>query len=140
MLPTTFPDYVAGTWLIGWSGGYDHFSWVRLQGHDSGRADFLSVVSTRGGYTPYFGCNGQGTWAITQKPNTIYLYFPPGCSTQNVQQAYTFVSFVPGSGGPKGTVASASFEEPPTAQEIEGYQFPDSQCDAAFATCTDPLQ
>ena len=139
---TTFPDYLPGNWLIGWSGGYDHFSWVRLEGAMQGRADFLSVASTRGGYTPYFGCSGEGTWAWTQKPNTIQLVFPAGCPAQppGVALSYTFGPVTAAANFPKGAVLSTTFEGAPGTQELLGFKFADIDCNAAFTSCVDPFQ
>ncbi len=136
-----FPALMEGTWLIGWSGGMNHYSWVRLSGATgSGTAEFLAG-DTLTVNTPYWACSGKGTWMMTAKPYTIGLYFPSSC-TLGFWSA-TFSSFqVPG-GYPKGAVLSASVQPlatPPPALAIEGYKFPPSQCDAAMTTCTDPLK
>ncbi len=138
---TTFPEYLAGTWLIGWSGGLDHYSWVRLEGFDHGRADFLSKASTRPAVTPFFNCDGQGTWEITAKANTIFLHFPSSCTSPGVNiTAYTLsnLEFGP-STFPLGAIMSATLETAPGEQSLAALKFPDSQCDAAFASCVDPF-
>jgi hypothetical protein len=139
---TTFPDYVAGTWLIGWSGGLDHFSWVHLEGKTDGEARFLSKSSNNGGVTPYFNCDGVGTWAWTAKPNTIFLYFPQSCAiAPPVEQAYTFqtVSSNP-STFVQGALLEVAFEHQPTQQALMGFKFPEGTCNTAFTSCSDPFQ
>jgi hypothetical protein len=136
---TSFPDYVPGTWLIGWSEGFDHYSFVRLDGQNQGTATFLSQVSTRGGYAPYFSCDGQGAWALGQQPSTVILSFPAGCPAGAAQSVYTFAS-LDTTNVPFGAVLHASFQHGPDQQAVDGYKFPDSACNAAFTSCVDPFQ
>jgi len=138
----TFPNYVAGTWLIGWYGGLDHFSWVRLSGGPSqGQADFISESSTNPAHAHYWTCDGVGSWAITQKPDTIYLYFPANCTVGNWEQAYTFKSVLVHTAGqyPTSAIADATFDTLPGNQSLVGFKFPDQQCNTAFTSCTDPF-
>src|SRR5437867_701519 len=64
---TRCPPYLNGIWLIGWSGGLDHFSWARFTCTflGGGTVDFLDPMGNAA-WTPYFGCQGQGQWMITQ--------------------------------------------------------------------------
>jgi hypothetical protein len=41
---------------------------------------------------------------------------------------------------PKGAIASWSVEKEDGSAALEAYQFPASQCDAAFTACTDPFK
>lgn len=134
-----FPANLDGIWLIGWSGGMNHFSWVRISGGSAwgGEAVFLAdsgILSN----LPFWNCNGAGSWTATQKINTIAFYFPSSCSLG--MEAYTFVSFDVPSGGPSKATLHATIEGAKPGQLLDGYRFPLDQCDAAMTTCKDPWQ
>jgi hypothetical protein len=121
-----------GTWLIGWSGGMDHYSWVRLE--PAGLARFLDGAELSGN-APFWNCNGAGSWHLAAKPDTVALYFPAGCDPAFA--ALTFANLAPATGYPPGAILTGSVEWSPT-QTVEAYKFPDTQCDALMTTCTDP--
>jgi hypothetical protein len=59
----TFPDsFRDSVWLIGWSGGLNHFSWVKFNFlSPTGLNGTASVMNAAGvGTTPYFRCEGNG--------------------------------------------------------------------------------
>lgn len=136
---TEFPDQLPGTWLIGWTGGLNRFSWVRFEtssGFD-GTATFLSGEGLS--YSvPYWECSGPGYWTVTAKPNTLQLQFPTSCGLMD--DVLTFLTFAPPAGYPQGAILSASIEvigKP--VSPIEGYKFPDNQCTADMSACEDPF-
>jgi hypothetical protein len=142
--PLNFPTGMQGTWLLGWAGDMNHYSWIRL----SALSDVTTDPSTPGDGTieilagqdaivvndPFWPCSGQGRWFITQRPETFELWLPSTCSS-GATEVYTVTSresaipsFLPGcllhitlgrdSGAP-----------------LEACKYPDSQCDATMATC-----
>lgn len=127
-----FSDQAVGTWLIGWSGGLNHFSWLRLE--PSGVARVLDGADLSVNI-PFWECSGAGTWMLTAKPNTVGVYFPASCNVGFESLTFTLV---PSTGYPPGVILAASIETA-SSQPIEGYKFPHSICDAQLTTCKDPL-
>jgi hypothetical protein len=145
----SFPELFEGIWLFGWSGGSNHFSWIRFSALSAdpaspgtGTVDILAgkdaVVSNLG----FWPCDGQGHWFITQRPDTISIELPPACPPTS-DQTYTITAIQDGPG---------TFLRPGSAQRIalsggslapvEAFRYPDSQCDAAMTACTpvDPVR
>lgn len=137
---SNFPDLVPGLWLIGWSGGLDHLSWVRFTG--SGVGYFRSQASRAKGMTPYFRCTGQGSWLIAAKPRTIFVSFPGNCppeSLQGVAQSYTFGAVHPTPTFMKKALLQVDFDVEPSQPPLLGLKFPDDTCDATLTQCADPF-
>jgi hypothetical protein len=138
---TAFNLQISGIWLIGWMGDMNHYSWVRIR-NDSpsswgGTADFLAgddlVINA-----PYWQCSGQGQWMIPQKPHSILFTFPASCPSGN-EEEYTFDRFrAPGS-SPQGAILAATVTPLSSSPTLEGYKFPDTQCNADMTSCIDPL-
>jgi hypothetical protein len=138
--PDTFAEMLNGVWLIGWSGGMNHFSWVRLSGGPQwgGDAEFLAGDDLFAN-APFWDCTGLGSWMITAKPYTVGLQFPASCSTGFA--SYTFLTMLPAAGYPPGAVVQASLEDPTNpGATLEGYRFPSDWCDPTMTTCPDPWQ
>lgn len=135
---TSFPEYLPGTWLVGWSGGLDHFSWVRLVGSWPGKAIFRSKVSDRAGVTPYFGCDGEGAYTLTQKPFTVQLEFPPGCAWTG-EHVMTMGTVTQGSNFLTGAELSVSAQSLPSGNSLMAFRYPEGFCDATLTTCGDPF-
>ncbi len=133
-----FLQNLQGIWLIGWSGGLNHFSWVRLRvdGGAGGQADFLSGKDMQANM-PYWDCTGSGQWSLTAKPDTVGLYFPDACANLGFE-ALTFVSFSPPAGYPDGAILQASIEST-SGVPLEGYKFPPDWCDPVMSSCADPF-
>jgi hypothetical protein len=140
---TKFPDFVPGLWLIGWSGGLDHFSWVRIQSDSamSGKTTYRSKPSDRKGMTPYFNCDTQGTWMVTAKLNTIFLNFSEACdvANPNVNHSYTFGTVNTSPTFVKTALLQVDFEHEPAQQALIGLKFPDDTCNEALTQCADPF-
>lgn len=136
---TGFPSGLQGIWLIGWSGGMNHFSWVRFGGTSyGGTADFLAGEDLPAN-APFWPCTGQGSWMVTAKPDTLQLDFPASCSMP--MEVLTFESFggAP-SGYPPGAIMTATIESLTfPGSYLEGYKFPDSQCAADMSSCQNPF-
>src|SRR5579864_8044777 len=58
--PATFPDALPGIWLIGWSGGLNHYSWVKFSSNGGavpgGAAQFLQPMGNSA-WTAYWPCS-----------------------------------------------------------------------------------
>jgi hypothetical protein len=136
-----FNELIAGTWLIGWYGGQDHFSWLRITMPTGSRLDgglaVLAEPSIPAG-VPYWSCNGNAAWMLTERPQTLDLRLDTvGCS----REILIFDWFRPVS-----TRGKAFLEASLSAMRIAdggygpsnrltGLKFPDDVCDAAFTSC-----
>jgi hypothetical protein len=126
------PGALEGIWLIGWSGGANHFSWVRIE------ADAKITVNDGAALVanlPYYECNGPGGWMITAKPETIMLELPADCSWSSL----TFSKWTGTPAYPPGCLQEVIVEDNTTASIIGAWRFPPDQCDAAMTSCTDPF-
>jgi hypothetical protein len=136
-----FEELVLGTWLIGWYGGQDHFSWLRIAMASGSRPDgtiaVLAEPSIPAG-VPYWTCNGSASWGPTEEPHTLDLRLDTlGCS----REILTFDWFRPiGMRGKAFLEASISAVRivdggygPGNA--LTGLKLPDDACDAAFTSC-----
>jgi hypothetical protein len=126
------PGAAEGLWLIGWSGGLNHFSWVRLE---AGGTLTVNDGSSLFANAPFYPCNGTGTWSMTAKPETIALYLPAGCDMAPI----TFTSWLGTPAWPKGCLQEASVEALPSGQTLMACRFPLEQCNATLTMCIDPL-
>jgi len=143
----SFPELFEGIWLFGWSGGSNHFSWIRFSALSPatatdppppgyGTVDILEGKDAVNSNLGFWACSGQGRWFITQMPNTISIELPAGCPSSS-PQAYTVTAIQEG---------PAAFLRPGSSQRvvlargaltpIEAFRYPDGQCDAAMTTCT----
>ena len=139
-----FNDLLEGTWLIGWYGGENHFSWIRFP--PAGENMFgtaIQVLSPADVHVnqPYWLCSGVGTWSVTQRPATVDLTMPAGC----VREILVFETFRPASDSPLAILEAdimacrGSQCDGPGFTKIVGFKFPDNYCDAALATCGSPF-
>ena len=132
--PTTIynPGALEGIWLIGWSGGAHHFSWLRIE------ADFKLTVNDGAGLfanLPFYECNGAGEWNLAAKPETVFLLLPAPCAAGPL----TFTAWTGETSWPKGCLQSAIVESDTLGMSITACRFPLDQCDATMSTCIDPL-
>lgn len=141
-LGASFATSVAGIWLIGWSGGMNHYSWVRFTptSASSGDAEINdgAALAING---PFWPCNGKGSYDLVAQPRSIQLHFPSSLCNGMKSSVLTFSSFTAASGYPPGALDSASVTISSSAgSPVEAYRFPSTQCDASMTTCTDPFQ
>jgi hypothetical protein len=138
---TSFNDRMKGIWLVGWMGDMNHFSWVRIRSNSpggwGGTADFLAGNDLTVN-APYWQCSGQGQWMIPEKPNSILFTFPVSCPS-GIQGEYTFDPFREPGSHPKGAILAASVTPLSGSPGLEGFKFPDTQCNADLTSCIDPL-
>lgn len=141
-----FPTYFEGLWLIGWSGGMNHFSWVRFGKLVATMPSSSEAWILEGediiGNAPLWSCHGKTTWGIGAAADTAYLDFPStSCDPQRPNSiGLVFGELVgPGSGAPPGAMLSTTVKEQATLQAMVGYKYPDTWCDAAMTHCKAPF-
>lgn len=126
------PGAIDGTWLIGWSGGMNHYSWIRFNGDLT--FDVLDGADLSGN-APLWSCSGAGKYLPTAKLDTFFLHLPAPCAGV----AITFEKLGPPSSVyVKGSVLTASISSD-GVQPLEGYKFGSSQCNLAMTSCKDPF-
>ncbi len=133
-----------GTWLVGWIGGLNRFSWVRFEAVSccGGKAHILAGKMS-GGTVPYWNCTGSTTWNITSKPMTFQLHFPSStCHPNGLKSAsFTLSNYKAYSGTyPKGATHHATLTTAPgSPTQVTAYKYPASQCNKAMTSCKDPF-
>lgn len=141
-LGNSFAKQLAGIWLVGWAGGLNHYSWLKLTPtSDMGGTAIILDGAKLNANAPYWGCSGATTWNINSKPRTFQLQFPsPSCSGMKSTNL-TFAAIKPATGGyPKGALELASVDDSgASGLKLTAYRFPASQCNTALTSCTDPL-
>lgn len=141
----SFPAVLEGVWLIGWSGGMNHFSWLRfskmatrtMSKKDAWLLEGKAITSN----LPLWACSGKASYWMGAAGNTIYLDFPSKSCLPNgsLTQGYVFSDFnSSGAGAPKGAILSATVKIQATLQPLSGYKYPASWCDAAMTSCKAP--
>lgn len=143
---STFPARLYdGIWLVGWSGGLVHVSWVRF----TPAADGLSgtwatapgvcgacVGYFRGGMPAFDGCTASdGTFTVTP-PATVTLR-PPSACPEALMQSWTFADFRPGSNASRPEVIEEATVHAavPTISGLQAEKFRANHCGADLTTC-----
>lgn len=129
------PGAAPGIWLVGWSGGMNHYSWVRLNADYS--ADVLDGKELPGN-APLWPCSGKGSWMFSAKLYNVHLTLPSGCSGM-LAFDLTFEQLVAPTGYAKGAILQANVTTQPMGTPLEAYKFPPGQCDAAMTSCKGPF-
>lgn len=75
---------------------------------------------------------------IPAKPRSILFTFPASCPS-SMQAEYTFDPFREPGSYPKGAILSATVTSLSGTITLQGYRFPDAQCNADMTSCSDPL-
>jgi hypothetical protein len=84
---------------------------------------------------PYWPCSGRGAWTITERPDTFQIMLPSACADAG-REVYVVTSFDALGSGPPGSLSHISMTRSPDGMHVDGYRYPDSQCDAAMTSCT----
>ncbi|GMV16439.1 MAG: hypothetical protein HS104_18965 [Polyangiaceae bacterium] len=129
------PGALEGIWLVGWSGGMNHYSWVRFNADFS--ADVLDGADLPAN-GPLWPCSGKGSWLFSAMLWNVHLTLPAGCSSM-IAADLTFESLKAASGYAKGAILEANVTQPPNGTPLEAYKFAASQCDAAMSSCKSPF-
>ncbi len=133
-----FWSTLEGIWLVGWSGGMNHYSWVRFDTTEPMAGDALfNPGEDVGANAPLWPCAGAGSWMATAKPDTVQLMFPANCSLQ--MEVLSFVSVEPAGGYPPGAIQAARIESLSAPGQLEGYKFAQSQCTPDMSSCDNPF-
>lgn len=133
-----FVQAVDGVWLVGWSGGANHYSWMRFSLTTEGQGvlevlDPTDVLSN----IPFWNCQGVGSWNVAARENTLFLSLPKGCDPP--AEAITFGPFE--KIDRPGVLFRSAIEinSTPTFDNVEGFKVESSRCDAAFTVCEGPF-
>jgi hypothetical protein len=149
---TSFPARLYdGVWLVGWSGGLEHVSWVRFVPGGQGLAGlfgrWLVAPVSCGACAPYIGgptpsgCTSlHGTFSVGL-PNAIVLQLPGACAIDGGEPptiTWRFSDFRP-------TVRRGAIEEvsiattPASPGGIFGEKFPSDFCSEDLSACQNPF-
>jgi hypothetical protein len=125
-----------GVWLLGWSGGLDHFSWVRFvfSTELQGSIDVLDSVCPS--CTGFFQCEGKGMFSADPQNSSVLLQLPMACG--DATTTLTFGPFTSMPGYPPSATLGASVTDE-NGQGYGAFQFPASFCAVDFSTCSDPF-
>jgi hypothetical protein len=134
-LAASIPANLDGIWLIGWSGGLNHYSWLRFtsMGFGFGTVEILDPMGNAA-WTPYF-CSGKGTFGITQAPDTIAIMGT--CANMYILH---WTDFYPPGLFPQGAILASHLNDLSSGNPmvLDGWKFDANQCDANFTMCTLP--
>ena len=141
----SFPGALEGVWLLGWSGGANHFSWIRFSQMATPSMTKKDAWILEGkdisANLPLFGCGGKTSYWMGAAGRTVYLDLPDAsCMAGKTAIGLVFSQFIsPPRGGPKGAILSATVKDQAILTQLEGHKFPGSWCDAAMTTCKAPF-
>jgi hypothetical protein len=143
--PLDFPKGMQGIWRFSETGIPAQYVWIRF----SALGDTLSDAGTPGHGTieilagpdlptasiPWWSCNGQGRWFITQTPQAFEVRPSTTCASATKSEIYTVTS--------RQSTIPASLShclllitmESTSGSKMEACKYSDTQCDAAMATC-----
>ncbi len=134
--PPGFPEALGeGVWLIGWSGGLDHYSWLRFTFQTATTGTFTLLDPVGVTLTPYFSCEGPGAFTVQLGVGVVVLAMPVACNMADVP--LDFVSFWDPGGFPPHALKGAEILT--TGGTIQGFQHDAGFCDAGFTVCGDPF-
>jgi len=140
-------DLGRGVWVIGWSGGLDHYSWLRFNFEAPEFGTFEVIDAECPSCDTYYGCEGSGYFWVAG--NTAWLQFPEECTAQT-GRSHSFLEFgplLPPSGFFPSAIQEASVTETmwdedgnPNSSDLNTARFRASHCDPAFASCGSPFE
>lgn len=128
------PGALEGIWLVGWSGGMEHYSWVRFNADFT--ADILAGTDLPTN-APIWNCSGKGSWLFSAKLYNVSLTLPAPCEPGLFDLTFEKL-LAPETTYMKGAILRAHITKPPLDTPLEGFKFPDTQCDTAMTACTSP--
>jgi hypothetical protein len=145
-LDVSFPAVLEGVWLVGWTAGMNHYSWVRFAKMATPLPPNVKVDAwilageDIDANIPFWSCSGKATYWMGAAANTIYLDFPStSCLPDgSAMEGYVFENFFAPTYGPKSAILSALVKVQATLSPLEAYKFPDSWCDATMTSCNNP--
>jgi hypothetical protein len=137
-----FPAVLEGLWLIGWSGGMNHFSWVRLGALGSGVKSKAWINAGKNIFAnaPLLDCSGETSWFIGAALHTAYVDLPSAsCLSGKSNVGWVFESYRAPDALAPGALLMATVKDQATLNPMSGYKFPDDWCDAALTHCKSPF-
>lgn len=140
-----FPKGMQGTWRFNQSGIPEQYAWIRFSVlgdtlSDAGMPGQGSIGILAGpnaptGSIPWWFCNGQGRWFITQTPQSFEVRPPSSCASTSTSEIYTLTSReseIPTS--LPGCLLRITMDST-SGTHLEACKYPDAQCNAAMTTC-----
>lgn len=142
--PATLYDSV---WMAGWSGGLEHFSWIKFMPGPSGLGGTWETIAVGCSVcAPYFaGCpggNGKGGQFTATAPATLVLQLPATCAVGGTTgvETWTFERIGAPTATFTGSTATAFIRTSrTTGTSMMGYKYPPARCNPAFTTCQTPF-
>ena len=138
-----FPSVLyQGVWFAGWSGGLDHYSWVKFSPSSPGATNgtWAAVDPSCVTCTRLLPCAGRdGLFSATPATRTIVMQYPLACSDSGApgSETWTVRSISQPSGSPPGAELVLAIGVEGRAS-IDAYRYPASHCDAGFTSCPGP--
>jgi hypothetical protein len=133
-----FPQTLGiGLWLVGWSGGLDHFSWMRFSFFDQLSGSFDMIDAECGSCTPLYPCEGSGSFTADPVTRQLTLSLPVDCSDTSMLE---FGAFAAPSGFYPAAILEAPVTEVGTANQLVAAQFGEVHCDPTFTMCPSPFE
>jgi hypothetical protein len=144
----SFPNGMQGTWLIYQSGSLEPQAWVRFSAlggtlsdagsPGQGTIEILAGPDKPTASSPWWSCNGQGQWFITQTPDSFEVRPSATCASSSKSEIYTVTSR-------QGDLPSSMYRcllhitiQSTSGAQMEACKYSDSQCDATMTTCQEP--
>jgi hypothetical protein len=144
----SFPKGMQGTWRFSPSGSPDDYAWVRFSGlgdtlgdagtPGQGTIEILAGKVSSGSASPWWSCNGQGLWFITQRPETFEVRPPAACTSAGTGEIYTVTSRQGAIPTDQHRCILAITMESASGISFQACKYADTQCDAAMKSCQSP--
>jgi hypothetical protein len=129
-----------GVWLVGWSGGTDHYSWLEFSPDEAdGVEGSLAVLESDCGICSgfLFGCAGtDGRYSVDLDTSEISMLFPAACSLDPTVWEFQSVLLSP-TDYPGDSLLRWTFSVD-GVNSYAAHLYPREQCDSAFTSCTWP--
>jgi hypothetical protein len=131
-----------GDWLVGWTGGNDHYNWYRFtrDASDSHRGTVKTLRVLSGGF-PQLSCafDGEGTYEVVSA-TTVFFEFPEPCTFSfGLSEFKSPPDMFDSAPGFEGLVSAAvTMDDDWTASATATLYAPGVACDLAFSACMFP--
>lgn len=141
-----FPKGMQGLWRFNEVDTPEPYAWIRfsrlgdtLVGGTPGQGtiQILSGQDAPAGKAPWWSCNGEGLWFITERPLAFQVRPPTGCASADTSAIYNLTSresAIPSS--LPGCLLHITMDSASGAH-FEACKYSDTQCDATMKTCID---
>ena len=130
-----------GDWLVGWTGGNDHYNWYRFtrDASDSRKGTVKTLALSRGGY-PQLGCavEGEGTYEVVAETNVVFE-FPASCTFSfGLSDLKSPPDMYDSAPGVEGLVSARVTLDDMLDSATATLYAPGVACNVDFSTCTFP--